>query len=181
VPYALTLRLESSAAARVERLWQALAEAGEDSMLRLGYAPHLTLALLPDSVAAAELERAAFAGAASRRAVPLRFGALGVFPGRPAVTWLAPIVTAALLECQRSLCADLAPLPIEPHYRPEAWMPHVTLSQGGSLASAVILAKVEAAWPGPFEGWAERLELVRFPPVQVLHSEALPQPSPSSA
>lgn len=173
MPCALTLRLDPSAADIVERLWRALAEAGEDSMAKLGYAPHLTLAVLPDSVPAAALEQGAFAQAAAWRALPLRFGAYGLFPGRPAVAWLAPVVTAALLERHRALCAALAPLPIEPHYRPEAWMPHVTLSEGSDLPPGAILSFLEAAWPGPFGGWGDRLELVRFPPPQVLRSAAL--------
>jgi hypothetical protein len=51
--------LDAEAADRVRRLWQALAEqAGADDAIRLGYVPHLTLAVLPGEAPISAVEEA---------------------------------------------------------------------------------------------------------------------------
>ncbi len=58
------------------------------------------------------------------------------------------------------------------HYRPDAWMPHVTLS--GALADpAAALALLLPLWR-PVTGRLDRVDLVRFRPVDVLYSRPLP-------
>src|SRR5688572_22548207 len=106
MPYAVTLRLDEDAAARVQRIWRALAgQAGDDGALRLGYGPHLTLALLPDGIAAATVAKAAFALAHAWGPLPITLAGLGVFPGDPPVVWAAPVVTEALLARHAALHA----------------------------------------------------------------------------
>ena len=47
--YAITLRLDASAAPLVVSMWNELAARGvSDDAMQLGYPPHLTLAVLPD-------------------------------------------------------------------------------------------------------------------------------------
>jgi 2'-5' RNA ligase len=154
-------------------VWCALAEqAGNDGAIRLGYAPHVTLAILPD-VAPAAIEAATFRAAAGWDALPLTLAGLGVFPGTPPVVWAAPVVTERLLARQAALCAALAPLPVQPHYRPGACAPHVTLSRSGPASATRIIEVASAVWVGPIGGRLEWIELVRFRPVELLRTQPL--------
>jgi hypothetical protein len=59
MPLAAALRLDDAAAAPVSALWRALAEAGvDDDCLRLGYPPHVTLAVWPDDAPVGALQAA---------------------------------------------------------------------------------------------------------------------------
>src|SRR5689334_819472 len=60
----------------------------------------------------------------------------------------------------------------ESYYCPGAWVPHITLSHGTrSVARAIEVAS--SLWSGPIKGWADRVDLVRFHPVEVLRSKIL--------
>jgi hypothetical protein len=115
MPYAVTLRLDPAAAARVERIWHALADLiGEDDALRLGYPPHLTLAVLPDTAPAPSVEAAVLRMAAAWDALPVTLTGLAVFPGTPPVLWAAPVPSDGLLARHGMLHAALALLPVYP-------------------------------------------------------------------
>ena len=174
MPYAVTLRLDAAAAARVEAMRRALAvQTGDDDALRLGYAPHVTLAVLPDSAPAGTVEDTVFRVAGDWDALPLVLAGLGVFPGAPPVIWAAPVVTERLLARHGALHAALALFPVHPHYRPGAWVPHVTLSQQGRSSAGQAIESAASAWNGPIEGRLDRLDLVEFLPVNVLRSAGL--------
>ncbi len=174
MPYAVTLRLDPVAGARVAALWTALARDGLTAMLERGYAPHITLAVLHDGTASVvEPEARAAAGWHGR---PLRFAGFGVFPGPPAVLWLAPVPDPGLLGLQRELCNALPAAQLHPHYRPGAWVPHATLAEDLTLSGlAEALASVSDGW-SPFAGTLEQVDLVRFRPVSVLWQMRLPAP-----
>ena len=174
MPLAVTLCLDDETAVGVERMWRALEEqtGDDDDALRLGYPPHLTLAIIPDAPVTAHIEKAVFDLVDNWDALPLTLAGFGVFPTSSPVIWLAPVVTKLLLACNETLCAALVPNPIDPHYCPGAWVPHVTLSQGTrSVARAVEVAS--SVWRGPIRGWADRIDLVRFHLVKILCSKAL--------
>jgi len=62
-------------------------------------------------------------------------------------------------------------LAVDPHYRSNAWVPHVTVS--GTLADPTrALAALLPLWQ-PLSGILDRVELVRFRPVEILQSHAL--------
>lgn len=173
MPLAATLVLDDAAAAPIAAMWRALAEGGvDDDCLRLGYPPHVTLAVWPDE---APVERLAAAlerfGAGWDAPSSVAFAGFGVFPGDPAVVWAAPVVTVALLERQAALVAAVPELPCHEHNRPGRWVPHATLGQTGAPGRA--LALLAPLWPGPFSGRLDRLELARFRPVEVLWSVPL--------
>jgi 2'-5' RNA ligase len=152
MPYAVTLHLDPAAAARVQRMWHALADlTGEDDALRLGYPPHLTLAVLPDTVPAPSIKAAVLRVAAVWDALPVTLAGLAVFPGTPPVLWAAPVPSNSLLARHGMLHAALAPLPVHPHYRPGGWVPHVTLSRFLGLAQRIRLRF--AIWGRSTGGW----------------------------
>lgn len=172
MPLAVALRLDDAAAAPIAAMWRALADSGvDDGCLRLGYPPHVTLAVWPDGAAVGPLDAAVARFGAEWGASPVEFAGFGVFPGAPAVVWAAPVVTGALLARQAALVAAVPGAPPEAHWRPGCWVPHTTLGRADALGRAMgVLAPF---WPGPFSGRLDRLELVRFPPVAVLRSLSL--------
>ena len=174
MPYAVTLRLDPVAAARVTDLWTALARDGLTDLLDLGYAPHITLAVLHDGAASvAETVARVAAGWRGRR---VRFAGFGVFPGPPAVLWLAPVPDAGLLGLQRELCDALPTAHLHPHYRQGAWVPHATLAEDLTVSGlAEALACVSDGW-APFAGTLDQVDLVRFRPVSVLWQTRLAPP-----
>ncbi len=179
MPYAVTLRLDAAAAAPIEAMWRALADAGlhEDS-LSLGYPPHVTLSIHPDTADRARLAAAVAGRAAEWGATDLRFAGFGLFVAPAPVLYLAPVVTDALLLRQRALAEALGDQPCDPHYRPGAWVPHVTLAKGEAAGepgwAGRALECLAPLWPALRGGRADRLDLVHFRPVAVLQSLALP-------
>ena len=110
MPYAVTLLLDDAAAAGVRRMWLALAEqAGADDAIRLGYSPHITFAVLPNTAPAAEVEEVAFRVVGRWTTLSIVLAGLGIFPGAPPVIWAAPVVTADLLTKYAELHSALAP------------------------------------------------------------------------
>jgi len=172
MPYAVTLRLDTAGAAAIGRLWDALATVGIEDTLALGYVPHVTLGIWPDASDAKPLQRAAAKAAASKTTPWVTFAAIGTFPGNPAALFAAPVVTTELLRWHADLVDELPPP--HPHYRPDAWIAHVTLTKGlaGPGGAAAALALVAPLW-APFRCRLDRVDLVRFRPVDVLWSQAL--------
>ena len=173
MPYAVTLPLHAEATARIRQMWCALAEhAGADDAIRLGYVPHITLAVLPDDAPISDVEKAVSRVVGDWTAFSVVLAGFGVFPGTPPVVWAVPVVTAALLARHALLCAALGSFGIHPHYHPGHWVPHVTLSQE-SPSSARAIEVVTSMWDGPIITRLEKVELVRFLPVTVLRSHPL--------
>ena len=179
MPYAVALRLDAAAAAPIEAMWRALAAAGlHDDSLALGYPPHVTLSIHPDAADAARLRDVVVACAAQWTAIDVTLVGFGVFAVPVPVLYLAPVVTEALLLRQRALADALADQPCDPHYRPGAWVPHVTLAKGGTTGDPGWLGRaldtLAPLWPALRPARAECLELVHFRPVTVLQSHHLP-------
>ncbi|HEY1935181.1 MAG TPA: 2'-5' RNA ligase family protein [Acetobacteraceae bacterium] len=167
MPYAITLRLDAVSAGRVRALWDALSAAGfTNGAAALGYAPHLTLAILPDSVDAADLIASVRRATTVWRALPLHLAALAVFAGEPATLWLSPKVDEPLLRHHAALCAALPPL--HHHYRPETWMPHVTLADDLAASAAGAAIDVAANHFDPFAATLDAIDVLRFRPIDLL-------------
>jgi 2'-5' RNA ligase len=172
MPFAITLCLDPVSAAFIEHLWHDLAAQGIDSDRRdLGYTPHITLVIYPDDVSIDVLQ-AAFDRVIAP--LPVTFSGIGVFPGPTSILWAAPVVTPDLLRLQASVSGALPDLPVHPHYRPNAWVPHVTLT-GPMTDPGPALTALLAHWR-PTTGRLVRTELVSFRPVKVLRSRTLATP-----
>jgi 2'-5' RNA ligase len=170
--YAITLRLDANATVMVEAMWQALASQGvSDESLRLGYPPHLTLAVFADSANPERLLAAARDHAAHWPAMLSTFAALGLFPGTPSTLFLAPIVTPTLLERHATLLTSLTGEPIDLHYQCGQFVPHVTLADDLTDPAAAVAALNRS--PLPIRAVLDRLDVVRFRPVEVLESQIL--------
>ncbi len=172
MPLAITLRFDAATAPIIAALWQSLAAAGIDSDRHdLGYAPHVTLAVYGDDAPSAMLRDALEHASKAWDPLPVTLAGLGVFPGSSPILWAAPVVTPALLARHAALQAALPGLTPHAHYRPDVWVPHVTLS--GALADpAGALALLLPLWR-PVTGLPDRVDLVRFRPVELLYSRPL--------
>lgn len=171
MPAAITLTFDAAGAARVCAMWDALAQAGHsNSMLRLGYVPHLTLLVLPDE--AADAIAGLLPAVAGLVSPQITIATLGLVPGDPAVLWLGVVATQPLLALHAAL-AERIGHPPHPHYRIGAWIPHITLADdlapagiGAAIACVEGLATASHAHIGA-------IEAVSFPPVAVLGRRAL--------
>jgi 2'-5' RNA ligase len=171
MPLAITLRLDPISSVSIEAMWRKLAVDGIDADRdQLGYAPHITLAIYPDDTPLHRLSAALEETCRHWQALPVRFSGLGAFPGDGAVLWAVPVMTAELLARHQAIQAALPDLDVHPHYRPGAWVPHVTLSGPLRDPGAAVMALL-SNWK-PIRGVLDRVDLLRFRPVDVLQSLA---------
>lgn len=167
MPYAVTLGLDAATDHVVTRLIRALAEHGiDDDRLALGYGAHVTLAIFDDVAPVAAIDAVLRARAANWSCLPVRLAGFGVFPATRSVVFVTPVVSATLLAWQADLHTALAGLPGDPHYAPNAWVPHITL--GSATDPAAALAVLGPAWRGPIQARFTHADLVRFRPVDIL-------------
>jgi len=169
--YALELFFDPASEARVRRYWEAVRlQTGNTYLESVGSRPHVTVGVFTDidTGRACGLLREA---AANLAVFPLRFQSVGVFTYPKAWVWLAPVVTAALLDLHASLHAAFAFCGGEAsaYYRPGAWVPHcavATTPDIGALGPAMqtLLQMFE-----PFTARAEEIAWVEIAsPVRVI-------------
>ncbi|UPK32198.1 2'-5' RNA ligase family protein [Bradyrhizobium sp. 186] len=171
MPFAITLRLDPISAVPIEAIWRKLAVDGIDTdRYQLGYAPHITLAIYPDETPFNRLRTALEDTSRNWQALPIGLSGLGAFPGDGTVLWAVPVVTFELLARHQAIQTALPDLKVDAHYRPGAWVPHVTLS-GALPDPGPALMALLSSWE-PITGFLDRVELVRFRPVEVLYSSA---------
>ena len=160
MPFGAVLLFDEETEAKVKGAWTALADAGVSRSMRMpGFRPHLSLSV-GDRL---EVERVG-EGLASlaRSAPPLPVGlpGLGIFADT-GVVYVGVTPTEALLDLHRrvdAVCEGAGSL--EDWYRPDGWVPHVTLAFGldaNGLADAV---RVLAGLPLKLAARAEVLALV---------------------
>lgn len=173
MPLAVTLRLDSDAACRVESVWQELARRGvsRDAMA-LGYPPHITLVVLSDDASEAGLIGIAAATAHTRRPIQVSLTGFGLFPSSPAVLFLFPVPSVELLSCHACLLERLETAQVHPHFRGDAWTPHVTLASDIADPAAVVTVALTTVRL-PITATAVALEIVRFRPVRTLATHPL--------
>ena len=168
MPAGITLTFGADVAQRIEATWQALAQAGHgESMPRLGYVPHLTLAVWP------EADPPGLAAVAHLVPPWITLAGLGIFPGESAVLWLGVVATPELLALHRAVL-NAVPAPPHPHYAAGAWMPHVTLAIGLPAGTLPAATAVAAGRYAPMLAAVATIEAVTFPPVAVTARVAVP-------
>lgn len=170
MPIAITFRFDPISVSALEEMRRTLVAEGFD--VEAGYAPHITLAIYVDGVPIRRLRAGLRQAVEDWNALPVTINGFGIFPGPPCILWAAPTVTAEMLEQHASLHAALPDLPTHAHYRPNVWVPHVTLATGLHDPGRAVAALIPQ-WR-PLTGVLTQLDLVRFPPPAVLQSHILP-------
>ena len=177
MPFAVTLPLDAAASAQVELVCSALAQRGiSNSARRLGYPPHVTLAVYEDNAEQAGPLEAARRTAATWRRLRVSCPALGAFPDPPATLFLIATPSEALLRMQVALCQALPQEHLHPHYRPGLWLPHVTVADDLPIARIPAAMAAAGAAFQPVTAMLDQVELVRFRPVKLLWQAALDDP-----
>jgi hypothetical protein len=170
MPIAVTLRLDPVNAASIVAMRRSLS--ADCIAIGLEYPAHITLAIYPDEVSGDRLLVAFAKLTAAWQVLEISLCGFGVFPGPPAILYLAPVASRDLLTRQAMLCDALPGLPVHPHYRPGAWVPHITLSDHVPHPE-LALKSLLAGWR-PMTASLDRSDLVRFHPLEVMTSNALP-------
>jgi hypothetical protein len=143
VTLAVCLLLDDRADTTVRRLWRRLEDDGVPTLLTHTHGhhvPHLTWAAL--RTYDLEAVRSTLDALPERPPVSLHLDAFGTF--RRSRCWLAPAVTAPLVERQSAVVAAVAGTGAElhRHYQPGAWVPHVTLAPRLHLDDLATVAKL---------------------------------------
>lgn len=166
MPFAITLCLDPASAGVVEAMWRTLHERGIDSdRHRLGYPPHISLAICPDDARRDRLD-AALALASDWSALPVTLSGLGIFAAATSILWVAPVVTAELLARHAAILGALEGEEIDPYYHAGVWVPHITLAESLADPAAAVAAVLPMCRPVP--GLLDRIDLIRFRPVETL-------------
>jgi hypothetical protein len=129
VTLAVCLLLDDQGDAIVRGLWRRLEDAGVPTLLTHTHGlhvPHLTWAALRSYDLAAV--RTALGALPEQPPLAMHLDAFGTF--RRSRCWLAPAVTAPLVERQAAVVAAVtgSGADLHRHYRPGAWVPHLTLA-----------------------------------------------------
>lgn len=171
----INMCFDDESATHISKLQQVLAEQNISRYAEwLNYAPHITLVRL-DDVAPESLIPIAEHFLREVQPITIMLGGLSLFSGSHPVLWLAPVSDMTLLDAHQKLCHALEPFSVHEHYQPKKWMPHVTLAAGLDANKAVAAMSVLLPMFKPISVKMARIEVVSFPPAQVLWSETVVQ------
>lgn len=157
---AVCLLFDARADAAVRRIWERMEAVGLTSLASHTHGrhvPHLTYASLLECDRSAVA--AALASLQAQEPLPLHLDALGTF--RRSRCWLAPAVTAALVNRQSAVIAALRETEamLHKHYLPGSWTPHVTLAPRLHLTDLEKVGRIVYDVL-PIEAVAERAALI---------------------
>lgn len=174
MPFAVELYFDEASTACIREWWQRLGEIGFSSMIDCGARPHVSLAVCEqiDMPAATALVGDFAAKAAS---FELSLASCGLFHGDPAVLFLAPKVTASLLDWHARFHEVFPSVAtgLWTHYLPVHWVPHCT------LATRIPKERIGVALDGirgvelPLQCQVTSVGLVELRPVKLLCEYAL--------
>ncbi|MGH2560509.1 MAG: 2'-5' RNA ligase family protein [Thermomicrobiales bacterium] len=167
MPFAIEMFLDAESAETVRGVWRDLAESGVAPwMHESGARPHVTLGVCE------RLDVDACAGfladfAAVNRAPSVRFSSIGVFATDPAVVFLAPVVTADLLDLHARFQEQFITFAGDrwAYYLPEQWVPHCTLAMECPIAMVSRVVDLCRAISLPLDSRLEEVAIVEFRPV----------------
>jgi 2'-5' RNA ligase len=135
-------------------------------MARLGYPPHVTLAIYDvDAVREAEVRAALDQANQNLLAITLTFDAIRTFDGSPMVLWASPRPNTILLDVHGAIHSVIDPVHCRPHYRPGAWVPHCTLATSVRNDRRDAALSFATAFRKEMEVTFDALDCIRFPPL----------------
>lgn len=109
-------------------------------------AAYHSLAICPDEARRDRLE-AALAIASEWTALPVTLSGLRIFAAAASILCVAPAVTAELLARHAAILAALEGEEIDPYYRADVWVPHITLAESLTDPAAAVAAALPAWRP----------------------------------
>ena len=167
MPYAITLLLDNQSAEKIYAMYKVLSDLKiSHDQINLGYPPHLTLATLDDKADVQEIVDNVSYIAGDWRSCSVNLVGFGLFPGMPSTLWVCPAMTAELFQRHAALCAVLPASLLKDYYRPNRWIPHVTLAKDLAKSSAALIAVQDLGLP--IKATFVEINLVQFRPPNVL-------------
>ncbi|GKX34043.1 MAG: hypothetical protein MnENMB40S_16610 [Rhizobiaceae bacterium MnEN-MB40S] len=139
------------------------------------YPPHITLAVFEADIPADHLTERLSNLCKNMASFSVANSHFGVFPGEPAYVFLAPVVTKAFLNLHEQVVGALPTKLIHQHHACGSWVPHITLAsvrENPMEALGTIVCNLNE-----YRGKVVGLDLVHFPPIEILESFPL---SPAS-
>jgi 2'-5' RNA ligase len=149
VVLAVELLFDDDSDRRLRKLWDRLEQSGVPTLrdfTHRRHRPHLSYTVLEEWDH--EKVRDALEAQPLRPPLTLSLQTVGTFPG--GVAWLGPIPTEELLSRHRMVDAAVqgAGAVVRDHYRPNAWLPHCTLSMETRLEhQSALYAAAHAVLP----------------------------------
>ena len=172
---AVQLDLDPTTSSAIDRISAELEHHdGLETVRQIGDVPHLSLAIY-DDFPPAELAAKVAGFAATLTPVPLRLANIGIFTGIRSVLFLGLVVTEPLLALHRECHRILSPFRsrCSEHFRPGAWIPHVTLAMNVTPDTVpACVGAVAANWT-PADATLDAVRLIRFRPVETLYLQPL--------
>lgn len=143
----------------------------KSSVRSLGYAPHVTLARYPS----ASLNAVASGLEAFRLEPPfmLAFERIRFFDADPLTLWLEPVFDARLIEVQHRLHTMVALELSDTLYRPELWVPHLTVALAIPRSQKEIALERASRRFTPFTLRFDCVDVISWPPIEILASTLL--------
>ena len=138
-----------------------------------GYHPHITLVVIDGEMEAGKLIPALSVAARNGLTIPLRLHGLVTFPGPTTSICVAATTNKELTSLHHQLVTAVGPENVRDHYRPDRWVPHVTLTREiCSWTQVGACMELSLNWR-IVDAELSSIELIRFPPEVVLESREL--------
>ncbi len=168
LPYAFNLALDSETANEIERMYARLAALQvPDRDLITQYGPCVTLLVVAGAVSAEVVTKVLTWKLPAMGALPVTFTEPCIIPGTPPALCLRASPTDGLLALHDAIYTELPEAEVHLHYHPAYWQPHLKLANvpGDRAVAAGLIAALAAEWQS-LSGRLDRLEVMRYPPVQ---------------
>lgn len=165
MPCGAILTFDQQTDAWLRGMWQAIEDAGLPSVfLEQNYPPHVTLLACEDLDLEGLLEHDLDGYLASHPPLNIDFHGFGIFTGSPPVIYLGVTRSPALSALHAAFWEAVESYATQPHplYRPEAWVPHVTLDLAADPAQAGAVLQALLETPRPVHGQLRYLELIKL-------------------
>ena len=168
MPLAIAARLDDHLSKTTDRLRQDLLVRAPNAEKQLDYPPHITLAVIEDGERVDPMIQQLAAACQNTGQLKIKMSHFGIFSGIPSYVFLAPVVTQSLLALHENIAEAVRGQQIREHHLVGSWVPHVTV--------ATLKGKPEMALEAAMrnfdhhDGHITAIELVQFPPVEILAS-----------
>lgn len=169
LPYAVEMYFDPDTETAVRAIWSEMAAAGvDDTQLRLGFRPHLSLAVCGSCDEESLLPLLA-RFAREIEPFPVTLGSVGLFADPDAVVFLAPIASEQLIEVHRRFTEQSRPFvqDVKVHYEVGRWIPHCTLARKLRDERTYRAISIAAGVGLPWRGRIVALGLSMFRPAVV--------------
>lgn len=164
---------DPTADAEVRAIWATLSNSNIDSsMMMLGVAPHVTLAVMDNALSAPLIGRVD-ALAARTEPFTINFDRIEMFGGSETVLYLAPQSSTALRRLHETFHESAFGIGTSTeHTRPGSWVPHATIAMALRKSPLAVARRMLSTSFSAFNARVTDLAVIRFIPADRSQSVA---------